>query len=205
MQVPICGQCRQSGLDCRGYSQGLVWIDPCAKTNLVQRFNHDGARNTISRQVDPVIQPDSLLRSARNQRLIGAFWSHYLPNGQQLTREASTFCPGCWTSVAIQLQDSEPALHNIILALGSGFMCVNKRRQNGTDADIHLLRLQTMQLYYRAIWNLKEAARDLHRLQSDSILVTTRLVQAYEVSISRLKVLFGQHVSYASPEVYLLQ
>ena len=131
-------------------------------------------------QILPVVQSDSLVRSARNLRLVGAFWSHYLPNGQQLTREATSFCPGNWTSVAIQLQDTEPALQNIILALGSGFICASQRH-NVSESDTHLLHVQTMQLYYRAIRNLNQAARNPRRVQSDSILATTRLVQAYEV------------------------
>ncbi|OAA82412.1 hypothetical protein LEL_01957 [Akanthomyces lecanii RCEF 1005] len=79
----------------------------------------------------------------------------------------------------MQLQDGEAALCSIVLALGSGFEAASCK-PGVSSAEQRLLKLQTIWLYYRAIWHLKDAAKSPHMLQSDGILATTKLVQIYE-------------------------
>lgn len=82
----------------------------------------------------------------------------------------------------MQLQDGEAALCSIVLALGSGFEAASCK-PGVSSAEQRLLKLQTIWLYYRAIWHLKDAAKSPHMLQSDGILATTKLVQIYEVRV----------------------
>lgn len=162
----------------------MVWLDTQTtlqeNTGTGRRRAKNSAASTLPGA--SIIQADSLTRTARRQRLGGSFWSVFLPGGQQCSEKSLPFCPGSWTNAAMQLQDGEAALCSIVLALGSGFEAASCK-SGVSSAEQRLLKLQTIWLYYRAIWHLKDAAKSPHMLQSDGILATTKLVQIYEVRV----------------------
>ncbi|KAJ3494314.1 hypothetical protein NLG97_g4159 [Lecanicillium saksenae] len=85
-----------------------------------------------------------------------------------------------WTKAVVQLEETDEALRSIVLALGSGFVAASSKP--GTPSgDLRLLNVQTIWLYYRAIWSLKQAAKTPRRLQGDGMLAATKLVQVFEM------------------------
>ncbi|KAJ6784807.1 hypothetical protein PWT90_08064 [Aphanocladium album] len=85
-----------------------------------------------------------------------------------------------WTKVAVQLEDTDEALRSIVLALGSGFVAASSKPDT-PSGDRRLLNLQTIWLYHRAIWSLKESAKSPRRLHGNGILAATKLVQVFEM------------------------
>lgn len=158
-----------------------MWLEPQTGNRARRRSKVPGKNQETADDCIHFKQARILTQSAARQGLAGSFWSVYLPNGRQIGREISSLCPGSWTSVVLELQDTEPALQSIVLALGSGFEVASSKPSVVDDQILHL-KHQTKWLYNRALWHLKQAVMDPSRAQSDGILATTRLLQVFLVS-----------------------
>lgn len=158
-----------------------MWLEPQTGNRARRSSKIPGKHQETADDCVHFKQASVLTQGAARQGLAGSFWSVYLPNGRQIGKEISSLCPGSWTSAVLELQDTEPALQSIVLALGSGFEVASSKTVIVDDQISHL-KHQTKWLYNRALWHLKQAVMDPSRAQSDGILATTRLLQVFLVS-----------------------
>lgn len=171
---------------CGGYGRDLIWVHASAP-EPAKIEDAEAREASISPHIVPwrahyavsegeginIVLHDSLVRSARQTKYLGTFWSVYLPDGKEFSALARQRTPCGWTDTLGQLYDSEPTLQMAALAISTSVM--------GGESNDQQLRIKGMQTYSRALQEMSVALKDSKRWLGDGLLAAVRIMELYEV------------------------
>ncbi|KAK5996165.1 hypothetical protein PT974_04593 [Cladobotryum mycophilum] len=167
--IPCCMECTNEGLICSGYEdpdQGIAWALATQKS-MGRSFGHSRPQPTAT----PSSSVSKRATISGHVHIIGTtIWPTSLPQACELSTNG-------WMAAIHELYDTEPSIRYAALAMSTGIISAM-----GSNTQ---LWTQSMQAYNRSVQELVQALNDPRRSQSEGIMVTTRIIQCYEL-------LFGQ-------------
>ncbi|KAI0165044.1 hypothetical protein GGR57DRAFT_221950 [Xylariaceae sp. FL1272] len=164
---PICGQCSNAGIECGGYQRERIFLNHNQGTEASSALI--SYRRTSSSP--PLIQSETLLKSAYIESCISTFLNEYLPAyGQASVRPTSTAAHD-FVEIAHQLHTSDKGIQHGLLSLS---LCARGQTNNGFEA------------YGRALRRLNTTLRSPGRAQSDSALILCKLLGLFEIHFGSL-------------------
>jgi hypothetical protein len=126
----------------------------------------------------PVL-PDTLARSAYENRYIGIFWTTYLPNGQVPSANELQSTLLRWTNTIQVLYQTNSTLKKAFLAL----CLASSGRLEGQE----WMCKYGLRLYNSALHDMAMALKRPPNTKLDSILATAKLLGLYEVRLRNRK------------------
>lgn len=169
MQKPACGQCRQAAIHCEGYSRPLVFKN--AGLSLPRK--HSGASTS---ETDDIVLPETLTRSAYQNRLFELFWRLYLPRGRSLSHEVAVNSVGGWIEAVQASQNHGKVVTKSLLALSLALV--------GRMDQVPWMSAEGQRLYGSALYDMGKSLSQQHKpkgKESMQALVAVRCLSLFEV------------------------
>ncbi|KAI1261096.1 hypothetical protein F5Y18DRAFT_403422 [Xylariaceae sp. FL1019] len=159
---PVCGQCSNAGIECGGYQRERVFLNHNQDTESSSALV--SYRKTLGSP--PLLQSDTLLKSAHVELCICTFLNRYLPAYGQASVRSDSAAAFDFVEIAHQLHTSDQGIQQGLLSLS---LCAQGQRNHGFEA------------YGRALRKLNTTLRSPGRVQSDSALILCKLLSLFEV------------------------
>ncbi|KAF2649819.1 hypothetical protein K491DRAFT_610061 [Lophiostoma macrostomum CBS 122681] len=203
---PECDQCTQRGLVCGGYDEDRIFVDqnvrfPDIASTAVNRGPSRANSSSTRRHSPPrniqiealqyaqaglalsqhgVVLPDSLARSAYNEKSIEMFRNSYAPSALK-TSSAAAF------SSANKFPDLLPALYVQDDALRLALLATSSATIGQATGDVWMME-QGKKLYSRALVEMSKAVKDPQRSRSPAVSAVPRVMGLFEI-------LFGSDIN----------
>lgn len=159
---------------CTGYERERVFIHfPSAEGDKSQPTTEVRAISTPPPE-DVALHP-SLTRSAREVKYISMFWDSYIPERRRFLQTLAKYSyANCWVPSMRRLQQTDSALHKILIALCVGTI--------GLDSGEEWMRREGSKLYLSALQDMNVGLQTPARRNSDALLLASRVFGLYDVS-----------------------
>lgn len=168
---PTCGQCSASGYLCGGYQRDLSFIIHPASKSAEKAFFLRHSNRSLN-----LAFTSSLDRNSIDLQCRALFWDLYLPRGIAEVHDGMLHrCnhPANWTSVLLELSQTEPALD-------LAFSALSISRVGRSNNDLRLVKEST-KIYGRALKDLQKALYDESRMHTAEVLAACSLLGLYEI------------------------
>lgn len=156
-------------LKCDGYRRETVFIDVTAR--FPTRHRPEGGAQQVT-------LPDTLARSAYEQKYFDIFWRTYLPERKPFPQHVTRYTGGGWTNTLPQLCSISPPIRKILLA-----MCL---RTAGQTENKIWEKEEGLKCYISSLKDMSAALAQPKTVPLITLCVTSRLYGLYEVKYSRL-------------------
>lgn len=155
------------GLKCDGYQRETVFINVTAKFST--RHQPEGG-------VHQVTLPDTLARSAYEQKYYDIFWRTYLPERKPFPQHVTLYTGGGWTNMLPRLCSMSAPIRKILLA-----MCLTTAGQ--TENKLWE-KEEGLKCYVSSLKDMSVALTQPKKVPLITLCVTSRLYGLYEVTYS---------------------
>ncbi|CRG86047.1 hypothetical protein PISL3812_03050 [Talaromyces islandicus] len=169
LRQPSCSQCERLGLECAGYAKQRIFLNTTNTHPAAVSYKSAAA---VTAETTTITLPDTLARSASESRLVGNFWSAYLPNGRKLSSGAVQDTLGGWTNTIQELYNTDDTLKKAVLAL-----CL---ASSGRIEGVQWMSKEALRVYVSALQEMKAALKRQSKTKQDAILTTARVFSLYE-------------------------
>ncbi|WPH04792.1 Hypothetical protein R9X50_00768800 [Acrodontium crateriforme] len=142
-QKPTCERCLKSGFKCEGYDRPLVFRPAKQQLSTTKSRSLAPLALAQARGERSILLNDSLSHTAYQARVIGLFWSLYLPNGKALPEQLASISVGGWIEA---MRESE--LRNSIV--GKTLLSLALRLVGRRD-EVNWMNEQSRRLYGEAL------------------------------------------------------
>ncbi|UNI21316.1 hypothetical protein JDV02_007317 [Purpureocillium takamizusanense] len=182
--IPVCSQCKKSGLRCGGYSRDLTFVHSAVQCSVLSSNNGDGSTRTpqrpwLARYAKPsteakIIIQDSLIRSAREQLYLGHLWDVMLPKGHRAAVGSARQGDTGWGTLISSLYDKEPSLRYVVVATAMGCLSFS-----GTGRRDMLIK--SLESYTAAVREIGKELKGQAAYERDGLVVASALMASFEL------------------------
>lgn len=165
---PVCGQCHKLGIECTGYTRQRLFVN--------MTMQNSATKPSIPCAAGDIALPDSLARSAYEDKYLGMFWESYLPGSRALSAESVRSTLGGWTNTIQDLYLTENVLRKALLAISLGTV--------GRRYGEKWMTEQALVLYVAALQDMSTALTVPSKAKGDALLTASKLFSLYEVRTS---------------------
>ncbi|KAF9873536.1 hypothetical protein CkaCkLH20_08995 [Colletotrichum karsti] len=163
---PICENCKRTNNSCE-YDRQQVFINVTAPTSS------KGSSAKSSLPSTDIVLPQTLARSAYEDKYLSIFWDIWFPCGPTSADCSSKYPISSWTTSARDLYRHDAALRRTLLA-----MCLSTlgRKENRPS-----LMADGFQTYVKALREVNVSLRNPKRWSSDAVVVASRGLGLFEL------------------------
>ncbi|CAG9981139.1 unnamed protein product, partial [Clonostachys byssicola] len=184
---PICSRCQKMLLQCHYYqnpnlanSTNQVGGDTSCKPgsfstpNLPETAHNAKETNASSSRVTvgPMVLPEALDRSAFKDKILGVYWSSYLPNGRSLSKDLVKHSQFGWTTDAPEIFRERSVLQLVVLTSAVAMMAHQTKDQS--------LRYKAQRMYGTSLVVMSGAMKSPALRKKPSMLVASALLGIFE-------------------------
>ncbi|CAH0036422.1 unnamed protein product [Clonostachys rhizophaga] len=184
LQRPSCGQCQRRQVTCGGYERQLIFVNNTSQEvpsstfrlgNKAYSTADRGSERTLTRAPPSpqTIHQHAFVSRASEERMVGWFWSTYLPNGRSASSESAQFSLYGWTTLIRDMYDKNNMVRAAVLASVLG-------RMAGVE-DSPTIRRKSHELYGWTLLSLARILQEPSKHPCYLILSALKLLGFYEL------------------------
>ncbi|CAH0047032.1 unnamed protein product [Clonostachys solani] len=184
LQRPGCGQCLRRQVTCGGYERQLIFVNntsqevPSASFSLGNKAYSIADRGNERTPTRPPLSPQTIhqyafVSRASEERMVGWFWSTYLPNGRSASSDTAQFSLYGWTTLIQDLYDKSSMVRAAVLASVLGRMAEVENSPT--------IRRKSHELYGWTLLSLGRILREPSKHPCYLILSALKLLGFYEL------------------------
>ncbi|CAG9987313.1 unnamed protein product [Clonostachys byssicola] len=184
LQRPSCGQCLRRQVACGGYERQLIFVNNTSQEVPTSTFRlgnkayssaDRGSERTLTRPPPSpqTIHQHAFVSRASEERMVGWFWTTYLPSGRSASSESAPFSLYGWSTVIQDLYDRNKMVRAGVLASVLGRMAVVENNPT--------IRRKSHELYGWTLLSLARILQEPSKHPCYLILSALKLLGFYEL------------------------